>query len=142
MSDFGRYGGDLMSRTNTTDDRTAAPISAAASARAHRAYRNTMGLLTATRPEPRPAPTIADHLTTAQQTDPDIALACATLGVWVSASRDDVHRGYKRIVREWHPDHAVANGIDLDEATRRTQTITIAYRTLMQAFDANRASTN
>jgi len=53
------------------------------------------------------------------------------LGVSPSASDDEIHTAYQKLVREYHPDRVSGMGADLVElAERRTKEINAAYEVL------------
>jgi DnaJ-domain-containing protein 1 len=66
----------------------------------------------------------------------EVEAAAELLGVDVRAPLTEVRSRYHALLVKCHPDHAEAAGIDVVEATRRTQAINAAYKTLVRAAQA------
>jgi DnaJ-like protein len=66
----------------------------------------------------------------------ELVRACALLEVTPSATRREVKRAYRKLVRRWHPDRFANDPRAQAEATARLQMITEAYAVVSHALDA------
>lgn len=65
--------------------------------------------------------------------DWDIENAATVLGITADAPLSTARENWRALLLRWHPDHAVANGVGVEEATRRTREINDAYRVFVDA---------
>ena len=63
----------------------------------------------------------------------ELARAYATLGITPAASREDLRKRYKALVRQWHPDRFVSDPQGHAEATVRMRAINDAFRAVVAA---------